>query len=382
LKSKILLFVDWFLPGYKAGGPIQSIANFVNHFGSEFEISIVTSNTDLGQSEPYEDIPFNTWIINDNYRIIYLDAAHQNIKQYRFLLNEEFYDTFYFNSLFSVHFALIPLWLAVRMDSRVVLAPRGMLGAGALNIKKRKKQLLLWALKFSGYPQKIIWQATAASERDEIKKCFGNRTQVLLAPNLSAKMPSKALDKNKRKGELHLFFLSRIAQKKNLKGALNYLKAVNQRYNIRFSIIGPIDELEYWKECLLLIEKMPSHIKVNYIGAIPNLALPEILKDEHVMLLPTYHENFGHVIIESFQSGCPVILSDQTPWSDLAEKKIGWDIALNKPADFVLALETMAEMDAKSYNEWSFNAYNFAKDFCNNEKIIAANRSLFTKHIN
>ena len=33
---------------------------------------------------------------------------------------------------------------------RVVLAPRGMLGSGALKLKKRKKQVALWFLKISG----------------------------------------------------------------------------------------------------------------------------------------------------------------------------------------------------------------------------------------
>ena len=51
-KKKILIFIDWFLPGYKAGGPIQSISNFVNHFGTVFDISIITSNKDLGLLSP------------------------------------------------------------------------------------------------------------------------------------------------------------------------------------------------------------------------------------------------------------------------------------------------------------------------------------------
>ena len=41
-KKKILVFIDWYLPGYRAGGPIQSIANLVNHLDDELDISIVT----------------------------------------------------------------------------------------------------------------------------------------------------------------------------------------------------------------------------------------------------------------------------------------------------------------------------------------------------
>ena len=72
-KKKILIFIDWFLPGYKAGGPIQSIANFVNNFGDIFDISIVTSNKDLGATKPYDGIKSNVWVVKDNYRVKYLD---------------------------------------------------------------------------------------------------------------------------------------------------------------------------------------------------------------------------------------------------------------------------------------------------------------------
>ena len=376
-KKKILIFIDWFLPGYKAGGPIQSIANFVNNFGDIFDISIVTSNKDLGATKPYDGIKSNVWVVKDNYRVKYLDKKHLNISNFRFLLKEDFYDSVYFNSLFSVYFTLLPLWFAVKYNMRVVLAPRGMLGSGALNLKKRKKQLALWFLKMSGISNKIIWQGTASTEVLEIKICFGEKMQVKLAPNLSARTPEFLITKQKEIATLNLFFLSRISEKKNLIGALNYLKEVKECYQINFSIIGPIGEPGYWNECELLINKLPKHITVNYFGAIPNLELPEVLKQQQVLLLPTFNENFGHVILEALQAGCPVILSNQTPWLDLNKKKIGYDIDLDKPEDFISAIECFAKMNEEDYQQWSLNAFNFATEFTNNKDIINANRDLF-----
>lgn len=376
-KKSILIFIDWFLPGYKAGGPIQSIANFVNHFGTELEISIVTSNKDLGEVEPYQNVVFNAWIVKENYRIIYLDRANQNRKQYELFFKEQQYDYVYLNSLFSVKFALLPLRVAIKSKNKIVLAPRGMLGAGALNLKKRKKQIMLVFFKLSGIPKKIHWQATALTEVNEIKKCFGNKIHVQLAPNLSAKMPDEAIVKVKNVGELNLFFLSRISEKKNLKAAIQYLNEVHVSYKIRFTIIGPIDELNYWNQCQEMINKLPNHITVRFLGPIPNHQIPEIIEKEHFMILPTFHENFGHVIMESFQNACPVIISNLTPWVGLADKKIGWDISLDKPKDFVKAIENAATMDGLTYNEWAKKSFFFAKELSNNKEIIAANRALF-----
>ena len=201
--------------------------------------------------------------------------------------------------------------------------------------------------------------------------------QIKLAANLSATMPESLVPKQKEVATLNLFFLSRISEKKNLIGALHYLNQVKDCYQINFSIIGPIGAPAYWEECEVFIKKLPKHITVNYLGAIPNLELPEILKEQQVMLLPTFHENFGHVILEALQQGCPVILSDQTPWLDLEKKKIGYDIALDKPEDFMFAIESLAKMNEEDYQQWSWNAFNFATEFCNNKEIMEANRDLF-----
>jgi hypothetical protein len=41
LKKKILCFADYYLQGYKAGGPIQSIANLVENLSDEFEFPMI-----------------------------------------------------------------------------------------------------------------------------------------------------------------------------------------------------------------------------------------------------------------------------------------------------------------------------------------------------
>lgn len=375
--TKILIFIDWFLPGYKAGGPIQSIANFVNHFHEKFHISIVTSNKDLGEKLPYDNIEPNKWIKKTTHRILYLEDKNLKKSTFQKLLKEEEYDFIYLNSLFSFYFALLPLWIAIQYKIKVVLAPRGMLGAGALQISKRKKQVVLLFLKIVGIVNKISWQATADTESDEIKKHFGKKAKIFLAPNLSAKISEKLNPKKKVKNELNLFFLSRISKKKNLKGAIEFLNKVEDKYKVDFTIIGPVGEIKYWEECKELLKILPQNIRVKVLGPVPNYKLSEILKDQHVLLLPTFHENFGHVILESLQHGCPVLLSNLTPWLNLENKKIGFDIDLKDKSKFVSAIETFSRMDNKEFNQWSLNGFRFAKSFCNSEEVIEKNRNMF-----
>lgn len=376
-KKKILIFIDWFLPGYKAGGPIQSVVNLINHLGEEVDFDVVTSNKDLGEAAGYPNIKFNHWLERGNYQVVYLDAQHQNLKKYRELLTAKEYDYVYFNSLFSVNFTLKPLMVLRGSKIKVILAPRGMLGAGALQIKPLKKKIFLNIFRLSGFPQKITWHATATSEAAEIKKHFGNEIKVQVATNLSAVIAGTFPKRIKEAGHLKLFFLSRISKKKNLKAALQFLSGVNRQLQITFSIIGPLEEENYWKDCEEVIENLKGNIEVNYMGAVPNHQLKEKLEGQHFMLLPTFHENFGHVIMESWQNACPVIISKNTPWQQLSEKNIGFDIELEQPQDFITALERAAVMDQEEYNFWSQKTFQFAKEYCRNPESINAYRQLF-----
>ncbi len=378
MKTKLLIFIDWFLPGYKAGGPIQSIANLVNHLKNDLDISIVTSNTDLGETTGYPNIETNQWLQKDGYRVIYLDAANQNLSQYKSLLQEQEYQYIYFNSLFSLKFTLLPLFTAKKTDCQLILAPRGMLGAGALAIKKRKKQIFLKLFMLTSFFNKVQWHATANSEAEEIKLHFSKNAKIHIAPNLSAKMGDYPVEKEKQVNKLNLFFLSRIAEKKNLIEGIRYLKSVDNKYRINFTIYGPIDEAEYWHQCLEEIKTLPPHIEVEYKGAIPNLQIKDHLSNQHFLLLPTKHENFGHAIMEAWQNACPVIISDQTPWQDLEAHKTGWAFPLQQKENFTTAIETAAKMNQSTYNEWSKASWQFAKDFCSNPEVLIATKKLFS----
>ncbi|WP_178990237.1 glycosyltransferase family 4 protein [Winogradskyella schleiferi] len=377
MKLKLWIFIDWYLPAYKAGGPIQSIANLVSRLKDEFDISIITSNSDLGELLDLDPKSLNTWVKKDGYQVMYLDAEHQTKKYLKKLFKAHTFDAVYFNSLFSVKFTILPFWLLRNEPVRRVLATRGMLGAGALAIKPLKKKLFLGFIKRLNLHKKVIWHATAQSEIDEIKMHFGTGRKIILAPNLSAITHNNFSEKNKIENHINIFFLSRISYKKNLIGALDVLSKIQSKYKVQFHIIGPIDDNDYWQKCEVKIKELPKNISTNYLGAIPNGELSNYLSKEHLLLLPTFHENFGHVIMESWQNGCPVIISDQTPWRNLKDDKLGYDLSNTSETDFIKAIEHLCGMSQDEYNKWSKSAFHFAKTFIENPKVLEQNKSLF-----
>ena len=57
------------------------------------------------------------------------------------------------------------------------------------------------------------------------------------------------------------------------------------------------------------------------------------------------------MIVESWQNGCPVLISDQTPWQDLENKLIGKVYPLSQNANFVKAEEAWTTRQRKLNSE-------------------------------
>src|SRR5699024_3057013 len=77
-----------------------------------------------------------------------------------------------------------------------------------------------------------------------------------------------------------------------------------------------------------------SNIKVNFKGNTPKEILNTKYKEYNLFFLPTLGENFGHSIIEAIQNHIPVLISDNTPWMEFEDKKVGFNYSLNNEEYF------------------------------------------------
>lgn len=379
----ILIFTDWFIPAYKAGGPVKSIFNLITLLKNDFKFSVICSDRDLHDVKPFSNICRDCWIEQDGYDVIYLSPEKQTLVNFKKIISYKEPEWLYFNSLFSLRFTLLPLMAFKQLslkDVKVLLAPRGMFGVGALQFKKYKKAAFLLFARWGRLFEGIVWHATSMQEKDEILKYFP-KAECRIAENLPGLVGSSetTLAKAKEKGQAKMFFLSRISPKKNLLFALRLLLDIPLENKISFSIIGPIEDKEYWRQCKELIDQLQTkeNINVEYIGPVPNNKLQEILADKHFMLLPTLNENYGHVIMESWLNGCPVIISNQTPWQNLSEQKLGWELPLKKQWLFVEAVQSACAMEQSDYISWSFNCISFSQNIAKSDKLLDRSRRLF-----
>lgn len=380
MKQKILIMAGYYIPSVKGGGPIQSIRNIVDNLSDKYNFLIVAADRDLGDNQPFENIDVDKWVQVGKANVYYTDVSKLNWRKTKMIIDDSQCKIMYLNSFFDYKFSIVPIVLnninKINVD-KIIIAPRGQFSPGALNLKKYKKRAFIETVKLMRLFKNVIWHATANSEKEYIQSIFGDEISIIVANNLTGNYNDLTYCKNlkKTRGELKVVFVSRIHPKKNLKQAIDLLQSVNG--DIILSIYGPIEDSQYWEECKLKISLLPSNIKVDYHGIVNHDEIINIFNNHHVFLFPTLGENYGHVISEALIGGCPVIISDQTPWRGLEETRIGWDISLNNRQKYVSVLNEIMEMDDIEYKVLSMNAYSYGLESSKREDVLSIYRKIF-----
>ena len=378
-KPRVLVAAEWFTPAFRAGGPIRSVANLVEVLGETHDVWVVAGAYDLAQTQPLPDLPLNEWIERPWGHVMYLTHDRWKKSLWQQLINEELLpDYIYLNSLFARFFALIPLRIA-RLNSatQIVLAPRGMLGPGALAIKSMKKRLFLFLAKKLGWFKGVRWHASSVVEASDIARQIPNAS-IQIASNVPSSIPTE--EKKVPDDRKVLVVLGRIHAIKNIEFGMQAVeKAVGGMVNpsvVEIQLIGPAEDAVYLERLLSRRNRIRS-VVVEHLGALNPADVSKALLGAHYLLMPSLHENYGHAIVEAWAHGCPVFLSDRTPWTGLAVQGVGWD--------WPLELDTWAEglrgaflSEDSVWKKQSQAAQHHFNTVVRSPEILDANRRIFS----
>lgn len=380
---RVLTFVSYYLPGFRSGGPVRTIANMVEQLAPTITFRIVTADRDALDAAPYPDVEVDAWNAVGMADVFYASPGRRGVRAIGRMLRESPYDVLYLNSFFGPVFTLRP-YLAMRLGLAparpCVIAPRGEFSAGALRLKAWKKRPYIQLIRRTGWFRGVTWQASSEYEAGDIRRALGpsaGRIDVAsdLSPPLSEPVkptpnPSRGPD-----SPLRVCFLSRIVPKKNLDFALRVLTRVS--VPVDFDIYGPVEDERYWRRCRETIAALPGHVCVRYHGEVPHARVRHVMSEHDLFLLPTLGENYGHVIAEALAAGTPVLLSDTTPWRGLVPVGVGWDLPLDDEDAFVRSLEDCSRTGPQEYQAWRERVRTYARAVVEDGTHIEANRRLF-----
>ncbi len=373
MKLRLVVIYDHFLPAFKAGGPIQSIANLIRNLDSNFEVYVVSSNLDLGSDIPL-DVKTNIWqdFENGRAKVLYLSKENitgSNMKKIIIELNP---DTIFVNGVYSIPFSIAPSFY---FPSKTIMHIRGMLHPGALAQKAFKKKIFLTFLKLLGIHKKIRFCVSDEKEKEYTQAIFGKTSKVTIAQNFPASF--NVLPANiKEIGTLNIISIALISPMKNHLLVLEALSLIKS--SIIWYIHGPIKDKIYWESCEKLISQLPPNIIIKYMGDINPTSVYAALATCDFFILPSQSENFGHALYEAMIAGKPIITSLNTPWNLLEENNAGFNVDLT-PESIALAIEKAAALNQTDYTNMVYSVRKYAERAINRDEIKRQHLELFNR---
>lgn len=372
--KKILIIMGRYLPGYKDGGPVRSIKNLTDYLGNEYKFKILTCDRDHGDTKPYDNIVVNGWNQVGLAEVFYVPPGQFKASLLVELSKEV--DLIYLCGCFNdyaINTLIMKRLGCIKIP--IIIAAMGLFSPMEFRLKYWKKKTFTTVFNLMGLFKNIYWSATSELEINEIcQQVKASRKQFYIAEDLPRVVDSSVIHKNKN-DKLEVVWISRIAPKKNLLGAIEILKQVSS--NIHFVIYGPIHVESYWMLCKQELNKLPANVSWEYKGNVASENVVQTLRRYHVFLFPTLGENYGHVIQEALSAGCPCILSDQTPWLNLEENQCGYVYSLQDREKFVAAVEKYASMTEEEINRYANIAVAYAAKNSNDKAICTGYREVF-----
>ena len=179
----VLIVMGRYLPGYKDGGPIQTIKNLTDRLGDDYKFHILTTDRDHGDESPYVGINVRAWNYVGKAEVWYVPPGGFKPQ----LVNRlaAMADVVYVCGCFN-DYARVVLRLKHKgiIKASVVVAPMGLFSKGAMSSKYIKKRLYLGLCKSAGWFRDIVFSVTSEAEKQDVYREIGTNAKCIVAKDL------------------------------------------------------------------------------------------------------------------------------------------------------------------------------------------------------
>lgn len=208
---------------------------------------------------------------------------------------------------------------ARRHGVSVVWSTHGMTAPWSLRHKRWKKILAWWLYQRRDLGGAVLLHATSEQEIEWNRRLGLTNRQVLVPLGTNEKREKCGRREGGEAGKFTVLFVGRVHP---VKGLVNLVRAAALvRRRVAFRIVGP-DEVGHLAD--LRAECARLGVEVCFAGEKHGDGLKREYANCDALVLPSFTENFGGVVVDALAHGKPVIASRATPWRILEEAGCGW----------------------------------------------------------
>jgi glycosyltransferase involved in cell wall biosynthesis len=320
---KILQINASYKPAYIYGGPTMSVSKlseqlvkagcnvdvFTTTANGPTELNVITTQPVLVNGVP---VTYFKRITKDHshFSPALLSALWKSAKNYDVIHVHAWWN------LVSVFSCLI----AYLRNVNVLVSPRGTLSAYSFTNKSALSKKILQSVLGIHLLKRSHIHTTSTAENDAVLTVV-KPLSIHTISNFVKLSDKKNPYAHEDKSVFKLLFFSRIEHKKGLDILINALPHLNIPYALSIAGDGDADYIDHLKK---LAEENNVSGKINWLG-FQNEDKFDLLNEHDLMVLPSYDENFGNVVIESLSVGTPVLISENVGLADyITHNKLGW----------------------------------------------------------
>lgn len=365
---KVLQVNASYKPAYIYGGPTMSVAKLSEQLVIKGCIVEVFTTTANGKTE----LPVNpnNKAVVDGVSVTYFkrltkDHTHFSpgllIKLWKEAPGFDVIHIHAWWNLVSVFSALI----ALIRKTPVLISPRGTLSTYSFSNKNSLAKKLLHNMLGKRLLKNSYLHATSSAEQNVLLEIIKPK-MIFNIPNFVKLNNAIIKQTTKASPVLKLLFLSRIEEKKGLDILLHALPLINIPYHLTIAGDGDKNYIAVLKN---IARYNLSSKHISWIG-FQNENKFDVLHDHQLLILPSYNENFGNVVIESLSVGTAVLISEQVGLADYVLKNnLGW-LCKTTPESVSDAINTIAANQSASLTRIRETAPAFIQHDFDDDKLI------------
>lgn len=372
---KVLHVVPTYLPATRYGGPIYSVHGLCKGLvACGVEADVFTTSVDGPEDSPVEH---ETPIDVDGVKVTYFRSSRMRRLYYSPPLKKALrsavlkYDVVHLHSVF-----LWPTLAAARIASRAgrpyVVSPRGMLVPELIQAKSaiiKRTWIALFEKRTIAAAAQVHF--TSQIEATDFSRMRLTCTSSAIVPNgVDARQAQS--DGAKRSPPFALY-LGRISWKKGLERLLEAWRAVP----FHLEIVGNDDE-DFARKLQAEIDRQNLRDRITIRPAVHGDEKWALLREASVLVLPSYSENFGNVVLEAMVSGTAVVVTPEVGAAPIVDAHHAGVVVEGDPAAFSDGVNSILRSDDR-IRSLGINGRTAAESYYSWEQIAQKTRSLYEK---